>query len=37
MMNKRIEYSINTNLEKYIDIVRYLYDNPEIGNQEFKA
>lgn len=36
-MYKVIEESIIKNLDKYFDIVRYLYDNPEIGNQEFKA
>lgn len=28
---------INKNLEAYKSIVKYLYDNPEIGNQEYKG
>ena len=29
--------SINEKLEGYIEIVQTLYDNPEIGNEEFES
>lgn len=38
IMSKEIlKQTIESHIDEYMDIVNYLYENPEIGNQEFKA
>ena len=34
---KQILDSINNHLEEYMELVQTMYDNPEIGNEEFET
>lgn len=34
---EKIKENINNNVDTYMSLVQYMYDNPEIGNEEFKA